>query len=78
MVNQWHSVSMPRIILDTDIGTDVDDLLALALLAKTADVDLCGVTTVQSDTTLRARVAQYVCQLLKRSETVIIPGEMAQ
>lgn len=45
------------VILDTDIGTDIDDAYALALLLEREDLDLIGVTTVSGDTTARARLA---------------------
>src|SRR4051794_4380612 len=47
-----HATPCP---LDTDIGSDVDDLLALALLVGAQEVQLIGVTTVYGDTVLRAR-----------------------
>ncbi len=37
---------MHKVILDTDIGTDVDDALALAALMGSKEVDLIGITTV--------------------------------
>lgn len=52
------------LVLDTDLGTDVDDLLALVLLARAPEVSLAGVTTVYGDTVLRARLARRVCDLL--------------
>ena len=33
-----------RVILDTDIGTDVDDCLALALLFGSPEIALAGIT----------------------------------
>ena len=48
------------VILDTDIGTDVDDILALVLLAQASELQLVGVTTVYGDTVLRARMTRYV------------------
>ena len=38
------------VLLDTDIGSDVDDLLALALLVGSPELQLIGVTTVYGDT----------------------------
>ncbi|WP_433674237.1 nucleoside hydrolase [Microbacterium gorillae] len=55
--------SLHRVILDTDIGSDVDDLMALALILGTPTVDLVGITTVYGDTALRARLAQRVLTL---------------
>jgi purine nucleosidase len=51
-------------ILDTDIGTDVDDILALVLLARAAELRLIGVTTVYGDTSLRARMTRLVLDRL--------------
>ena len=44
------------IILDTDIGTDVDDCLALALCLASSELKLTAVTTVYGDARLRARM----------------------
>jgi inosine-uridine nucleoside N-ribohydrolase len=45
------------VIFDTDIGTDIDDAYALAVLLHRTDLQLLGVTTVSSDTRARARLA---------------------
>jgi purine nucleosidase len=45
------------IILDTDIGGDIDDALALALALQSPELDVRAVTTVFEDTEGRARVA---------------------
>jgi len=45
------------VILDTDIGTDIDDAFALALIMNSPELQLLGVTTVAGDTTARARLA---------------------
>ena len=45
------------ILLDTDIGTDIDDAFALALIVRSPELSLLGVTTVSGDTQARARLA---------------------
>jgi purine nucleosidase len=45
------------IILDTDIGGDIDDAFALALIINSPELELLGVTTVAGDTQARARLA---------------------
>ena len=45
------------VILDTDIGTDIDDAYALAALLHRPELELLGVTTVSSDARARARLA---------------------
>jgi len=37
---------MTKVLLDTDIGTDVDDAVALAYLLSRPDCELLGITTV--------------------------------
>src|SRR5829696_3025201 len=59
------------VLLDTDIGTDVDDLLALAVLVGTPEVQLIGVTTVYGDTVLRARMTRLVLDQLERKSVPI-------
>ena len=49
------------LLLDTDIGTDVDDAFALALILASPELDLRGVTTVGSEPLTRA---QIVCRFL--------------
>jgi inosine-uridine nucleoside N-ribohydrolase len=44
------------VILDTDIGDDIDDSFALALALQSPELDLLGVTTAYGDTVLRARL----------------------
>ena len=48
---------MKKLIIDTDIGTDVDDLWTLAVAVGRSDVDLAAVTVVYGDVGLRARLA---------------------
>jgi inosine-uridine nucleoside N-ribohydrolase len=45
------------VLLDTDIGTDIDDAFALALIMKSSELRLLGVTTVSGDAQARARLA---------------------
>jgi purine nucleosidase len=52
-----------RILLDTDIGTDVDDALALAFALRHPEVDLSAVTTVSGDTRLRGQIAARLIAL---------------
>ncbi len=54
---------MYRIILDTDIGCDMDDMLALAYLLARDDAELLGITTVTGEPVVRARLADMMCRL---------------
>ena len=61
-------------VMDTDIGSDVDDLVALAVLASAPEVHLVGVTTVYGDTVLRARIARWACDRLGKPDVAVMPG----
>jgi len=63
-----------RIVLDTDIGTDVDDALALALALASPELELVAVTTVSGDAALRARIAARLLALAGRSDVPVYAG----
>jgi purine nucleosidase len=52
-----------RIILDTDIGTNPDDCLALALVLASPELKPVAVTTVYGDVSVRARIALKLLRL---------------
>jgi purine nucleosidase len=66
---------MVRLILDTDIGSDVDDALALAFALQHPDIDLLAVTTVSGDTLRRARIAKKLVVLAGRGDIEVAAGE---
>ncbi len=65
---------MKRIILDTDIGSDVDDAMALALAVASPELDLIGVTTVHADAPLRGRIARRLLDMAGRPDIPVVPG----
>src|SRR6516164_5083281 len=65
---------MRHVVLDTDIGTDVDDLLALVFLAHARELHLEGVTTVYGDSLLRAKIAATAWKRTGNPEIPIVPG----
>lgn len=52
---------MTKILLDTDIGSDIDDCFALAYLLCQKDIDIMGITTTGGKSHLRAQLASRVC-----------------
>ena len=54
---------MAQILLDTDIGNDMDDMQALAYLLSRDDVRLLGITTVTGEAEVRAKLADIMCRL---------------
>jgi inosine-uridine nucleoside N-ribohydrolase len=62
------------LILDTDIGIDVDDALALCLAALDPRFELRAVTTVNGDTQKRAQVARALLRLCGREDIPVGAG----
>jgi len=63
-----------KIHLDTDIGGDMDDLCALAMLLKWPDLDITAVTTVCEDQGRRAGYVRYVLNLMGRDDVPAAAG----
>lgn len=57
---------MKKILIDTDIGDDIDDIFALTYLFSRKDADILGVTTVWGDTGKRAACANVIANAKKR------------
>ena len=54
---------MKRIILDTDIGVDCDDAVALAMLIGFAKSGHCSIEAITTSTTRRGAVASVRARL---------------
>ena len=65
---------MRRLVLDTDLGSDVDDALCLALALASPEIDLVAVTTVSRESRLRARVARKLLDLAGRRDVPVFAG----
>jgi inosine-uridine nucleoside N-ribohydrolase len=63
------------IVLDTDIGSDIDDAFALALVLDSPELDLRAVTTVSGDTQARARIAGKMLWEAGRKDVPVAAGE---
>ena len=64
---------MTKILLDTDIGTDVDDAVCLAYLLSHPNCELLGITTVTGEAEKRASLASVLCQAADK-DIPIYPG----
>lgn len=70
------AASVP-VLLDTDIGSNVDDALCLAYLLRQRRCELLGITTVTGEPTVRAQLASAICQAFNRPEIPIHSGAAA-
>jgi len=62
------------ILLDTDIGSDIDDAVALAYLLRQPRCELVGITTVSGIVAQRAACAQAICARADRADIPIHTG----
>jgi inosine-uridine nucleoside N-ribohydrolase len=62
------------VLFDTDIGSDIDDAVALAYLLKQPRCELLGITTVTGNTQERAALAEIVCRAENRTDIPIYAG----
>jgi inosine-uridine nucleoside N-ribohydrolase len=61
-------------ILDTDIGDDIDDAFALALVLRSPELHLLGITTEFGDTELRARLVDRYLRAAGRADIPVETG----
>lgn len=62
------------VVLDTDIGDDIDDAFALALALRSPELRILGVTTAFGDTDLRARLVERYLAAVGRSDIPVLAG----
>ena len=65
---------MPKIHLDTDLGGDMDDLCALAMLLRWEEVQLSGITTVAEAGGKRAGFTRFVLEMEEKRDIPIAAG----
>ena len=62
------------VIIDTDIGDDIDDAFAVALALRSPEIHLLGITTEFGDTKLRARLLDRYLKAVGRTDIPIAAG----
>jgi purine nucleosidase len=63
-----------KVIIDTDIGDDVDDAFALALALSSDRLQILGVTTAWGNTDLRARLVERFLKETGHGEITVAAG----
>jgi len=71
---QQAAAAPQLVLLDTDIGDDIDDAFALGLVLQSPELKLVGITTAYGDTDLRARLVERYLGSLCRFNVNVIPG----
>ncbi|PPU72800.1 nucleoside hydrolase [Xanthomonas sp. NCPPB 1638] len=63
-----------KVVVSTDIGDDIDDAFALALLLRSPQLDVLGIASAWGDTRLRAQLLQRVLQQAGRDKIPLAVG----
>jgi len=67
-------VTSQLVIIDTDIGDDIDDAFAVGLALKSPELRILGVTTTFGDTEMRARILDRYLAAVGRSDIPVAAG----
>ena len=64
-----------KIIIDTDMGDDVDDAFALALAVKSPELQVLGISTAFGETEIRAEIVDRFIKEVGRSDIPVLAGK---
>jgi inosine-uridine nucleoside N-ribohydrolase len=67
--------SKEKVIIDTDIGDDIDDAFAVALALRSPQLEILGLTTTFRDTQSRARLADHLLEQAGRIDVPVAAGK---
>ncbi|MGO9088350.1 MAG: nucleoside hydrolase [Candidatus Sulfotelmatobacter sp.] len=70
--------STEKVIIDTDIGDDVDDAFALALAVRSPELQILGVTTTFGDTETRAKLVDRFLGEVGRADIPVLAGKATE
>lgn len=65
---------LQKIIIDTDIGDDIDDAFAVALALRSPELQILGITTTFGDTEIRAKLLDRLLGEAGRSDIPVAMG----
>lgn len=74
-LSQTPSSAREKVIIDTDIGSAVDDAFAVALALKSPELEILGFTTTSGNTKLRADLLDRLLSEAGRQDIPVAAGE---
>jgi purine nucleosidase len=70
-----QAASQPeKVIIDTDIGDDIDDAFAIALALKSPELEILGISTTFGDTEARAKILDRLLGEAGRTDIPVLAG----
>lgn len=77
----WAQTTTPahpeKVIIDTDIGDDIDDAFAVALAVKSPELEVLGITTTFGETEVRAKILDRFLAEIGRADIPVFAGKPA-
>jgi inosine-uridine nucleoside N-ribohydrolase len=70
----YHKAPPEKVIIDTDIGDDIDDAFAVALALRSPELQILGITTTFGDTETRAKLLDRFLAEAGRPEIPVAAG----
>jgi purine nucleosidase len=67
-----------KVIIDTDIGDDIDDAFALALAVSSPELEILGITTTFGDTDTRAKIVDRFLGEVDRPAIPVLSGKTTE
>lgn len=67
-------LSPEKVIIDTDIGDDIDDAFAIALALRSPEIEILGISTTFGDTETRAKLVDRLLGEAGRSDIPVAVG----
>lgn len=74
----WAQTAREKVIIDTDIGDDVDDAFALALAVKSPELEILGITTTFGETEVRAQIVDRFLGEVGRTGIPVLAGKRTE
>jgi inosine-uridine nucleoside N-ribohydrolase len=68
------SATPEKVIIDTDIGDDIDDAFAIALALKSPELEILGISTTFGDTEARAKIVDRILGEAGRMDISVLAG----
>jgi inosine-uridine nucleoside N-ribohydrolase len=68
------SATPEKVIIDTDIGDDIDDAFAIALALKSPELEILSISTTFGDTEARAKIVDRMLGEAGRTDIAVLAG----
>lgn len=73
-MNKMRETLPKKVLIDTDLGDDVDDAAALIMALNSPELEIVGITTVYLDSVKRAELVSELCGKYGRDDIPVCAG----